>query len=100
MLLWKPDAKIGVEGWDVPNAGAGIWGPSIGGAKTLTDVLDNDELNVLAVLDVFVPKTEPKTPLADDEEVASPEKWKTSKPSYKAKYTSMFMWRVQRMLCC
>ena len=37
-------------------------------------MLDNDELNVLAVLDVFVPNTEPKTPLADDEEVASPEK--------------------------
>ena len=40
----------------------------------ITDVLGNDELNVLAVLDVFVPNTEPKPPLADDEEVASPEK--------------------------
>ena len=37
-------------------------------------MLGDDELNVLAVLDVFVPNTDPKTPLSDDEEVASPEK--------------------------
>ena len=74
VFLLNPVAKIGVEAWDVVNEGAATWEPGMGCAKTLTDVLGDCELNVLPGMDVFVPNTDPKIPLPDDEDFDSPEK--------------------------